>query len=385
MLKSILIVLALSVTASAQIPEILRVEQKTRQELNRYAFRRDVVLQTIGTNGEVNGEIVRTSMIVFDDRGNRAEKILDQHGELKGLKITKEDWADLRDAQLLGIDNPEKYDLAQDEGAITVTPKVQPDPKRMSDRYFIGKLWADQVGRIVKVRGVVEPSGKQRFARFTTIRADVGNGYLFPVSTEADDVLFFPDSSVHYRIQVRYYDYKRFGSTLEIKELEPVPAISTRVDEGSPVVAYPRYPRGSTVKVYIEPRQFNLEQQMAIQDALFKWNRVGLVKLELTNEASPWHLTIERRDIASVDHDHFAYFLGRAAVGEIVGGSIQLDVRTVSPEAVGSFVAHELGHAVGGLSDCSHCKSAMKGFPGPNKGNGYSGPTEVDIKAVTAP
>jgi len=43
---------------------------------------------------------------------------------------------------------------------------------------------------------------------------------LFPSTTVADDVLHFPKRDVHYRITVRYYDFKRFASHVSIVELQ---------------------------------------------------------------------------------------------------------------------------------------------------------------------
>lgn len=89
------------------------------------------------------------------------------------------------------------------------------------DRYFRGSVWIDAATfQILKVRGIVEPQGTQRFPLFETWRESAGATFAFPSRTEADDVLRFPNRDVNYRIRVRYYDYKLFASTVTVKELD---------------------------------------------------------------------------------------------------------------------------------------------------------------------
>lgn len=214
------------------LARFIAAERQLRDELNQHTFKRDVVLQTIGADGSVTGEYIRNSQFTFDDHGNRIERILFRpKSTLKHLKITKEDIQDLAGAQLLGIDVMEsaKYNLSpagteifnsKELFIIEVTPNEKPDPYRMRNRFFVGRIWIDPLSfQIVKVRGIVEPQGKQRFPVFETWRESIGGSLFFPVRTEADDVLHFPNRDVHYRIKVRYYDYKRFVSTVKITEV----------------------------------------------------------------------------------------------------------------------------------------------------------------------
>src|SRR4030095_13682729 len=80
--------------------------------------------------------------------------------------------------------------------------------------------------QIVKIRGIVEPQGKQRFPLFETWREPMTNALGFHSRTEADDVLHFRENDVHYRIKVRYYDYKLFASKVTITEIDEPDAIS---------------------------------------------------------------------------------------------------------------------------------------------------------------
>lgn len=151
------------------------------------------------------------------------------------MRITKEDIQDLAGAQLLGIDITEsgKYRLtyagldkfdSREVFAIDVSPMQTPNAHRMKERFFVGRIWVDPTSfRLLKVKGVVEPQGKQRFPVFQTWREAVTEGHWFPTRTEVDDILRFPHMEVHYRVKVRYHGYKRFASKVTITEInEPV-------------------------------------------------------------------------------------------------------------------------------------------------------------------
>ena len=204
-----------------------------RQELNQYAFKRDVVLQTIGASGEVTGEYIRNSQFVFDDRGARVEKVL-YHPKptIKEMKITREDIQDLASAELFGLEIAEsgsyKISFTGTENlagvetfVLEVKPARAPDPQRMRERFFSGRLWIDPTTfQIKKIRGIALPAGKQRFPVFETDREESIGAFLFPTETFADDFLHFPERVVHYRIRVRYYDFKRFSSRVHVIELD---------------------------------------------------------------------------------------------------------------------------------------------------------------------
>jgi hypothetical protein len=232
--------------AAAILASFVAAENKVREALNQHTFKRDVVLQTIGPNGEVTGEYIRNSQFLFDDRGRRIEKVLFHPAStIHEMRITREDIQDLAGSQLLGIDIVEatKYRLSyvgvetidsHQVFAIDVTPLTAPDPKHMSERFFVGRVWVDPTTyQIAKIKGIVEPQGKQRFPIFETWREPVKNTPAFPTRTEADDVLHFGARDVHYRIRVRYHDYKLFGSKVSISEVDgPL----DDVDEAAPKV-----------------------------------------------------------------------------------------------------------------------------------------------------
>jgi hypothetical protein len=221
---------------AAIVASFFKSEAQVRQALNQHTFKRDVVLQTLSPNGQVTGEYIRNSQFLFDDIGNRIERVVyHPPSTIREMRITREDIQDLAGAQLLGIDIVEstKYRVSYVGGemldsrpvyVLSVDPTTTPNPHRMNERFFSGRVWIDvRTFQIVKVKGVVEPHGKQRFPEFETCREPITATLNFPTRTEADDVLHFPHRDVHYRISVRYYDYKLFASKLKVTEIaEPI-------------------------------------------------------------------------------------------------------------------------------------------------------------------
>jgi len=251
---SVATILQTPTTASAQEPEgsirksgpvdvakIVRAftakETEFREALNNYAFKRDAVVQTIGMGGQVTGEYRRVSQFVFDDKGNRFEKIgFFPIPTLTEIVVTQEDLEDLGGIQpfaletskidqynynYLGTERIDELDLY----VFDVGPKVMPNPKKSKDRFFQGRIWVDQRDlQIVKVKGKGVPEGDQRFPVFETYREQIDGRYWFPTYTFADDVLEFPNGpAIHVRMLVRYTDYQRFRSEVKITELDESP------------------------------------------------------------------------------------------------------------------------------------------------------------------
>ena len=206
-------------------------ETEFRQALNNYALRRDAVIQTIGLGGEITGEYHRASQFVFDDQGNRFEKITYfPMPTLTEISVTQEDIEDLGGVEPFALEASKINDYnftyrgAQhidelDTYVFDVEPKVL--PRKTSERFFQGRIWVDTRDlQIVKVRGKGVPEGKQRFPLFETYREQVDGHYWFPTYTYADDNLVFPNGqTVHVRMLVRYTDYQRFRSEVKITEV----------------------------------------------------------------------------------------------------------------------------------------------------------------------
>ena len=431
---------------AAILERFVAAETRVREALNQHTFKRDVVLQTIGPNGEVTGEYVRNSQFIFDDRGRRIERVMFHPGStIREMRITKEDIQDLKDGQLLGIDIVEatKYRLTYAGAeivnnrqlfAVDVAPLTQPDPNHMKERYFVGRVWIDPLTfQIVMIKGIMEPQGKQRFPMFMTWREPVKDALAFPTRTEADDILHFKERDVHYRIRVRYYDYKEFGSRVSIKDIDEGEAqleetspdtkedlnkkepsskssqapTQLRTSANSPLnnsemcttnrtappVGEYHWPADTEVKVYFVRSMFNPAQTAVLLEAMKTWNIVGAdngsgVRFAYAGEADgrmSCHscLTVTRREVFARDKHHYAFFhpMKQEEGRLLVSAWIDLDFGITDPTALQGFMAHEMGHGLG-LWDCPSCKkkrSLMNSFPGINKNNGLVAPSSCDV------
>jgi hypothetical protein len=208
-------------------------ETEFKTALNQYGFTREVIVQTIGMGGQVTGEFRRTSTFAFDDKGNRFERVMFAPAPtLTELVITQEDMEDLGGIQpyALELAKINQYNFTYvgkeridelDLYVFDVEPKVV--PKKISERFFKGRIWVDDRDlQIVKVKGKGIPEGEQRFPTFDTYREQIDGRYWFPTYTYADEDLVFKNGSVvHFRMSVKYTDYKKFGSTVIIKEVDP--------------------------------------------------------------------------------------------------------------------------------------------------------------------
>src|SRR3954468_8476378 len=145
------------------IRAFMQRESEFRKALNEYGFTRDAVIQTLAWGGQISGEYHRTSRFVFDDSGNRFEKILFfPIPTVKAISITPEDIEDLGGVQAFALESSKinEYDFAYvgrekidelDLYVFDVTPKILTDQKRLAamkkskspERYFQGRIWVD--------------------------------------------------------------------------------------------------------------------------------------------------------------------------------------------------------------------------------------------------
>ncbi len=223
------------------VEEIIRKfaenESRLRQEFKNFLFRQDITVQTLGPRRIVTGEFRRVSEIIVNDRGEREERIVYfPLPTLRDIVITQYDFADFAGIQpfALGLEDLPKYVVTYvgrerideiETYVFDVRPRRPPDPKKMHERYFQGRIWVDTVDlMIVKVEGKGLPEDREnKFPRFETYRENIEPGLWFPTYTYADDVLDFPSGSVHVRMVIRYTNYRRFTGKIEIGDIEPEP------------------------------------------------------------------------------------------------------------------------------------------------------------------
>jgi TonB family protein len=232
---------------AAQVDEIVRAftakESRFRQALNSYAFKRDALVQTIGMGGQVTGEYHRVSQFTFDDQGNRFEKInYFPMPTLTEINITAQDLEDLGGVNPFALEaarlnsysfkyvGKEKIDEL-DLYVFDVGPRVAPDPKKIKDRFFQGRIWVDvQDLQIVKARGKAVPEDKNnKYPTFETYREQIDGKYWFPTYTYSDDELTFGNGNVvRMRMLVKYTDFVVGRGRVTITEIGDAPAGSEK-------------------------------------------------------------------------------------------------------------------------------------------------------------
>jgi len=237
---------ATNITAStlspSQVDAIIRAftnkETQFRQALNTYAFKRDALVQTIGMGGQVTGEYHRVSYFTFNDQGERFEKInFFPMPTLTEISITAQDLEDLGGVNPFALEastlnaytfkyvGKEKIDEL-DLYVFDVGPKVAPDPKKIKDRYFQGRIWVDtQDLQIVKARGKAVPEDKNnKYPTFETYREQIDGKYWFPTYSYADDELTFGNGNVvRMRLLVKYTDFVVGRGKVTITEIGDAP------------------------------------------------------------------------------------------------------------------------------------------------------------------
>ena len=208
-------------------------ETEFRKALLQYAFKRDALMQEVGMGGQVVGEYHRVSHFTFDDSGNRYEKI-DYFPMASFEGVTQEDIEDLGGINPFALDSSKVglYDFKYvgkeridelDLHVFDVSPKVMPDPKKIKDRLFQGRVWVDDKDlQIVKSKGKGVPETKRnKFPNVETYREQIDGKYWFPTYSYADDELVFDDGNIlRIRIRVKYADYTLARGKLRVIDME---------------------------------------------------------------------------------------------------------------------------------------------------------------------
>lgn len=230
-------------------------ESQNKIARNNYTFTQNFDLRTIGMGGQVTGDYHRVSDIVYDDRGERVEKITYfPSPTLKDLQVTPEDMQDLAGVEpfALTLEDLPKYEVnyvgkERLDELNTYVFEVAPIKMIRGQRYFKGRIWVDDEDlQVVKAAGQSVPEIKeQRFPRFESYRENIDGKYWFPTYVYADDDLDFDRGSIHIRMVVRYTNYKKFSTNIRVIEGngEAAPGQDTGQDKtAEPRSAQPQKP-----------------------------------------------------------------------------------------------------------------------------------------------
>lgn len=229
-------ILATAQTSSPNLPidEVIRrfaeKEKEFKKARDNYTFRQEVKVQELSDSDRVLGEYHTVTDISFDEKGKRTEKVVHAPpSTLSRISITKEDLQIIENIQpfVLTTDDIGLYNLKytgkeQVDEITCYTFDVSPKKMEKGKIYFEGRIWVDDRDfQIVKTYGKPVPDLKQKgsenlFPKFETYREQIDE-YWFPTYTRAIDTLNFSTGRQKIREIIRYEDYKKFQTSVQLK------------------------------------------------------------------------------------------------------------------------------------------------------------------------
>jgi hypothetical protein len=225
----------------ANIPHIIQAfaakELEFQEARNNYTYHQMNKAETVDANGDVDGTWEQDWDIMFDQNGNRIEKVTyAPPGSLgEGVLMTEQDVKAFQTIQpfVLTTQDLTEYNVSY-LGHVHVDYltcyvfSVRPKEIKKHHQYFDGVVWVDDRDlQVVKAEGRNVPQLKDnRFPRFTTWRQQIDGKYWFPTFTKANDVLYFNNGGppVHIVEIIRYTDYKQFKAKSRIISVTALPS-----------------------------------------------------------------------------------------------------------------------------------------------------------------
>jgi hypothetical protein len=200
-------------------------ESETEAERNQYTYRQTVRIVEVTERGAQTGEYREVRDVIFSPAKERSEEIIGApFKNLKNLILTDEDFRDIRDIQpfvlvedFLPIYETKFRGEEKMDGVDCWVLQVAPRQILAGQRLFDGMLWVSKADySVIRSEGQAVPQirttkSENLFPKFTTMRKEV-NGFRFPVSTSADDTLYFRTGPQRIRMTIRFENYKKFGA-----------------------------------------------------------------------------------------------------------------------------------------------------------------------------
>lgn len=208
------------------VKRVAAVETAAQQAQSNYTYRQSVSVEELDDHGAIAGDYHEVRDIIFSPSATRTEQMIGTpRVSLKHLKLTDEDFRDIREIQpfLLTNDQAFLYETRYRgeeniDGVDCYVLQIRPRQILQGQRLFDGNIWVDKTDfAVVRSEGqavpqIVTTKSENLFPHFTTLRRKVDGQYWFPVTTYANDTLYFRTGPQRIRLMIRYTDYKKFGS-----------------------------------------------------------------------------------------------------------------------------------------------------------------------------
>ncbi|HEV2686939.1 MAG TPA: hypothetical protein VGV35_00255, partial [Bryobacteraceae bacterium] len=180
-------------------------ESETAQAQSNYTYRQSVNIDELDKNGAMVGGYREVRDIIFSPKQERAEQMIGKPFEnLHNLKLTEEDFRDIREVQPILLTKEQSYLYESNfrgeetmDGVECYVLRIRPRQILDGQRLFDGMLWVSQKDySIIRSEGQAVPQiqttkTENLFPHFTTLRQKVDGDFWFPVTTYADDTLYF--------------------------------------------------------------------------------------------------------------------------------------------------------------------------------------------------
>jgi hypothetical protein len=205
-------------------------ESQTAQAQSNYTYRQSVNLDEVDKHGAIAGVYRETRDIIFSPAQERTEQLVGKPFlTLHNLILTEEDFRDIREVQpvLLTKEQSFLYETRYRgeetmDGVECFVLQIRPRQLLDGQRLFDGMIWVSQKDySIIRSEGQAVPQiqttkTENLFPHFTTLRQKVDGDFWFPVTTYADDTLYFRAGPQRIRLTIRYTAYKKFSSESKI-------------------------------------------------------------------------------------------------------------------------------------------------------------------------
>jgi len=213
------------------------METETQHTRDHYTYRQSVTLAEMSSRGGMAGQYHEVRDVIFSPTAERTEVLIGQPLlTLKNLKMTDEDFADIRNIQpfvlveeLFRLYETKFRGEEKIDDVDCYVLQVRPRQILSGQRLFDGMLWVKKDDfAIIRSEGQAVPQlrgmkEENLFPRFTTVREPIDGTHWFPVYTHADDTLAFRTGPLRIRLQIHYSNYRRFGadSSVQFEKIEP--------------------------------------------------------------------------------------------------------------------------------------------------------------------
>ena len=201
-------------------------ELEFKKVWEQYTYTQHILFQILSFEGDVQEEQQMSVEVYFTSDGKRKTRTLEERGQLRSLRVSKEDLDDAiyRQPFVLTTEELPNYKIEyRGEKLIdelyTYEFDVEPRKIEKGQRYFKGRIWVDDIDfQIVMTQGKVVPDySNNKFPKFETVREQIDGDYWFPTWTEADDILQFGQRRVRIRELITYENFKKFEVNTSIK------------------------------------------------------------------------------------------------------------------------------------------------------------------------